>query len=189
MTSIPSASSRMKSGLWRLIRPRDVSITQNFSSILFASALTNSNCTLSDNAKHSYTTTHHMPSTMPTEIPAIKSIMPYQQPRRFLSSARFSDTIIDNTETVKAKQDTRGKRVWKANPLNNESMESNAMEYPAHDDHWDTAVDDVNNRMTVDESLARICEQVCASQMCLCFALYIISWHHNHNNTNLYQLI
>ena len=111
-----------------------------------------------------------MPSTMPTEIPAIKSIMPYQQPRRLLSSARISDTI-DNTETIKAKQDTRGKRVWKANPLSNGIMENNTMKYP---DHWDTAVDDVNNRRTVDESLARICEQVCASQMCLCFVFCFI---------------
>ena len=92
----------------------------------------------------------------------------YHPPRRLLSSARCSD--IPTTEPETAEKDKRGRRVWKAREEleldseatpNNEDGSTGA--YHAQHDHWDTAVDDVNDRRVVDESLSRICEQVCAS--------------------------
>ena len=87
-------------------------------------------------------------------------------PLRQLSSSasRFSDAP---PELEKHK---RGKRVWKAAAQQNvdeTKMDGTATrEICTHGDHhWDIAVDDVNDRRVVDESLSRICEQV----SCLCF--------------------
>lgn len=88
----------------------------------------------------------------------------YHPPRRLLSSATCSD--IPTTEPETAEKDKRGRRVWKAREEleldseatpNNEDGSTGA--YHAQHDHWDTAVDDVNDRRVVDESLSRICEQ------------------------------
>jgi len=60
--------------------------------------------------------------------------------------------------------DMRGQRVWKArNEIDwkNESIVATINSQ----DHWDIAVDDVNDRRVVDESLSRICEQVCANPL------------------------
>ena len=50
---------------------------------------------------------------------------------------------------------TRGQRVWKAQPDINHKHNFDAKVY-----HWNEAVDDGKDRRVVDESLARICEQV-----------------------------
>ena len=47
---------------------------------------------------------------------------------------------------------TRGQRVWKAQP------DINVCDAKVY--HWNEAVDDGKDRRVVDESLARICEQV-----------------------------
>lgn len=86
-------------------------------------------------------------------------MMDYNPTRRLLSSASgFPDVPL----TVE--KDRRGKRVWKASRDADESEDSvndddGSVTVHAQVDYWDTAVDDVNDRRVVDESLSRICEQ------------------------------
>eukprot|EP00584_Thalassiosira_punctigera_P015247 CAMPEP_0172568884 /NCGR_PEP_ID=MMETSP1067-20121228/121446_1 /TAXON_ID=265564 ORGANISM="Thalassiosira punctigera, Strain Tpunct2005C2" /NCGR_SAMPLE_ID=MMETSP1067 /ASSEMBLY_ACC=CAM_ASM_000444 /LENGTH=404 /DNA_ID=CAMNT_0013360595 /DNA_START=156 /DNA_END=1369 /DNA_ORIENTATION=+ len=78
--------------------------------------------------------------------------------RRLLSSAGLSDV---STEPVG--KDKRGRRVWKAGRGSGHSGISNnedgCVVHQTQDDHWDAAVDDVNDPRVLDESLGRICEQ------------------------------
>ena len=87
---------------------------------------------------------------------------------RLFSSDDASSNVKEPTERNK-----RGRRVWKAKRdddagdliiSNNDGTivhdaESTTSVIKTH--HWDTAVDDVHDRRVLDESLSRICEQVC----------------------------
>ena len=83
--------------------------------------------------------------------------------RRLLSSsatANFTDFppihAEDEDGEINDSNTTRGQRVWKAQPdINHKHNNFDAKVY-----HWNEAVDDVKDRRVVDESLARICEQV-----------------------------
>ena len=89
---------------------------------------------------------------------------------RLLSSSATNyteDSIISPPTTTKEDGGARGQRVWKAQQNNsdkneqhqggqNQNVHNNAQVY-----YWNRAVDDVKDRRVVDESLSRICEQVC----------------------------
>lgn len=113
-----------------------------------------------------------------SKIPMLSNInwrgIIYHPTRRSLfSTSKLSDMPPGEPEKVK-----RGQRVWKARKeidviegtVNNDnvSVASRA------EDHWDTAVDDVNDRRDVDESLSRICEQVCESYCCFIVISYFV---------------
>ena len=83
--------------------------------------------------------------------------------RRLLSSSsttNFTDFppihAEDEDGKINDSNTTRGQRVWKAQPdINHKHNNFDTKVY-----HWNEAVDDVKDRRVVDESLARICEQV-----------------------------
>ena len=90
--------------------------------------------------------------------------------RLFSSATNFTDfPPIDNDDENDDtnSNSTRGQRVWKAHPDRNHKHYFDAKVY-----HWNEAVDDVKDRTVVDESLARICEQVRVLFMC---AVYIFT--------------
>ena len=97
----------------------------------------------------------------------------YNPTRRLLSSSASGFSDVPPT----FERDRRGKRVWKASrDAADESEDSSVNDHGngsyvhAKVDHWDTAVDDVNDRRVVDESLSRICEQVSATSR---YALFL----------------
>jgi len=148
-------------GYGRLIRPHSIFTPKE---TLFASSAL-SQRTFSNHARNLYIPRPSSAITsellnMPSKINTREM---YHPPRRLLSSARCS-TIPTEPET--AAKDKRGRRVWKARQelaiseeTPNTEDGSAAVAYHAEHDHWDTAVDDVNDRRVVDESLSRICEQ------------------------------
>lgn len=82
--------------------------------------------------------------------------------RRHISSSattNFTDFppihAEDEDGEINDSNTTRGQRVWKAQPDINHKHNFDAKVY-----HWNEAVDDGKDRRVVDESLARICEQV-----------------------------
>mmetsp|Transcript_30164 Transcript_30164/g.72898 ORF Transcript_30164/g.72898 Transcript_30164/m.72898 type:complete len:437 (+) Transcript_30164:152-1462(+) len=86
----------------------------------------------------------------------------YNPTRRLLSSSASGFSDVPPT----FERDRRGKRVWKASRNAADESEDSSVNddgdgssVHAKVDHWDTAVDDVNDRRVVDESLSRICEQ------------------------------
>ncbi|KAL9184170.1 hypothetical protein ACHAXT_002256 [Thalassiosira profunda] len=94
--------------------------------------------------------------------PSAPSIIPNAGALSFSSASRYSAAPPDSEPVDKSK---RGKRVWKANPgmIDSDGVvkdEKGSVAGIANDDHhWERAVDDVQDRRVVDESLARICEQ------------------------------
>lgn len=83
--------------------------------------------------------------------------------RRQISSAGagFSDVL---SEAEPAGKNRRGQRVWRSQQDSGSNEVPNlnvgSAIYRAKGDHWERAVDDVNDRRILDESLARICAQV-----------------------------
>jgi len=61
----------------------------------------------------------------------------------------------------------RGQRVWKSEPDN--IINEHGQQAITQQQHWNIAVDDVKDRTIVDESLSRICEQVCCKRYHLCW--------------------
>ena len=61
---------------------------------------------------------------------------------------------------------SRGQRVWKSEP--NNIINEHGQQAITQQHHWNIAVDDVKDRSIVDESLSRICEQVCCSAANVC---------------------
>ena len=57
---------------------------------------------------------------------------------------------------------SRGQRVWKSEPDN--IINEHGQQAITQQHHWNIAVDDVKDRSIVDESLSRICEQVCCKR-------------------------
>ena len=57
---------------------------------------------------------------------------------------------------------SRGQRVWKSEPDN--IINEHGQQAIIQQHHWNVAVDDVKDRSIVDESLSRICEQVCCKR-------------------------
>ena len=57
---------------------------------------------------------------------------------------------------------SRGQRVWKSEP--NNIINEHGQQAITQQQHWNIAVDDVKDRSIVDESLSRICEQVCCKR-------------------------
>lgn len=105
----------------------------------------------------------------------------YSTTCRLLSSAtNYTEDII--SPTTKEDGGPRGQRVWKArqNNIDDEHTQEQQHVHAPQVYHWNRAVDDVQDRRVVDESLSRICEQVCLSPpechilLFITFALYII---------------
>ena len=92
--------------------------------------------------------------------------------RAFSSASRYPDISTEPVEKEK-----RGKRVWKANPgmidsASRVNEDEGSIEF-VQSNHWGSAVDDVNDRRIVDESLARICEQVW-----MCLSSFFVAYCH-----------
>ncbi|KAL7540633.1 hypothetical protein ACHAXR_011554 [Thalassiosira sp. AJA248-18] len=145
-----SATSRMQSYV-RSIRPHNLIIsTPKESPPLFApSAL--SKRTLSSHARNSYISLRLSPSMVPTSCELTNESAMLHRPtsRRLLSSASRLPPPPQPAE-----KETQGRRVWKAKQDGDVNNENGSVAY-----HWDTAVDDVDDRRVIDESLSRICEQ------------------------------
>jgi len=68
-----------------------------------------------------------------------------------------------NITFISSAAKSRGQRVWKSEPAN--IINEHGQQAITQQHHWDIAVDDVKDRSIVDESLSRICEQVCCSEV------------------------
>ena len=73
-----------------------------------------------------------------------------------------------NITDIPAAVRSRGQRVWKSEPDN--IINEHGQQAITQQHHWNIAVDDVKDRSIVDESLSRICEQVCCSK---CLMIYV----------------
>ena len=106
----------------------------------------------------------------------------YSTTCRLLSSATNYTEDIISPFTKEDGGGARGQRVWKArqNNIDDEHTQEQQHVHAPQVYHWNRAVDDVQDRRVVDESLSRICEQVCLSPpechilLFITFALYII---------------
>ena len=135
-------------------------------------------------------TTHSQPTTssiMMLSSSNATNIINYTQRQHYSTTCRLLSSATNYTEDIispTTKEDgdgARGQRVWKArqNNIDDERKEQQHVHAPQVY-HWNRAVDDVQDRRVVDESLSRICEQVCLSPpechilLFITFALYII---------------
>ena len=67
-----------------------------------------------------------------------------------------------NITDISSSPRSRGQRVWKSEPDN--IINEHGQQAITQQHHWNIAVDDVKDRSIVDESLSRICEQVCCKR-------------------------
>jgi hypothetical protein len=79
--------------------------------------------------------------------------------RVYHSSSRTTFSSASDTSVQpplpQLQNDKRGQRVWKAKHQQPDNIITTSDE-----EYWDKSVDDVHDRRIVDDSLARICEQV-----------------------------
>mmetsp|Transcript_7493 Transcript_7493/g.17001 ORF Transcript_7493/g.17001 Transcript_7493/m.17001 type:complete len:438 (+) Transcript_7493:140-1453(+) len=113
----------------------------------------------SNHAENSYYyNTSRSSSMIPSNSNYGREIISHPETCRLLSSSSSSEP----------KKDKRGQRVWKARHQEMDNSNEGAMVNDGDGsgafrntpgDYWNTAVDDVNDRQAVDDSLSRICEQ------------------------------
>lgn len=78
------------------------------------------------------------------------------------TSYRLFSSATNITDIPSAATRSRGQRVWKSEPDN--IINEHGQQATTQQHHWNIAVDDVKDRSIVDESLSRICEQVCSKR-------------------------
>ena len=93
---------------------------------------------------------------------------------RYFVSRKYATNNNNSSESSDSSKGKRGRRVWRAildaddewsNILNNKNdsiayLTADGKSSAVEVKHWEMAVDDVDDRRLVDESLSRICEQV-----------------------------
>ena len=81
--------------------------------------------------------------------------------QHIVTSYRLFSSATNITDIPSAAK-SRGQRVWKSEPDN--IINEHGQQAITQQHHWNIAVDDVKDRSIVDESLSRICEQVCCKR-------------------------
>ena len=84
------------------------------------------------------------------------------QQQHTTTSYRLFSSATNITDIPSAATRSRGQRVWKSEPDN--IINEHGQQATTQQHHWNIAVDDVKDRSIVDESLSRICEQVCSKR-------------------------